>query len=60
MEQVDGRDKEEKREKVCLLDGERGLWSLVLSLLTGMVYILNIFHTMEGRQARALQPRSPA
>lgn len=46
-EEADWRDREGKREKVCLLDGERGLWTLVLSIFMGMIYILDIFHVME-------------
>jgi hypothetical protein len=38
-----------KRDKpvVCVMDGERALWKMLMTFLTGIICILDIFHVLE-------------
>jgi len=45
--EVERRDPEGTKQRVCLMDGSRGLWKCALTTLTGFTFILDIFHALE-------------
>ena len=45
--EVDRRDPEQTKHRVCLMDGSRGLWKAALETLPGFTFILDLFHALE-------------
>jgi len=46
-QQVEALNPERKKPVVCVMDGERALWKMLLSYLSGIICILDIFHVLE-------------
>jgi hypothetical protein len=46
-QQVEARNPQRKKSVVCVMDGERALWKMLMSYLSGVVCILDIFHVLE-------------
>jgi hypothetical protein len=46
-QQVEARNAERTKPVVCVMDGERALWKMLLNYLCGIICILDIFHVME-------------
>jgi len=46
-EQVKLRNPKGRKKVVCVMDGERALWKMLLTLLPGIVCILDLFHVLE-------------
>jgi len=46
-EQVEARNPRRKKPVVCVMDGERALWKMLLSYLCGIICILDLFHMLE-------------
>lgn len=46
-EQVKLRNPKGRKKVVCVMDGERALWKMLLALLPGIVCILDLFHVLE-------------
>jgi hypothetical protein len=46
-EQVKLRNPKGGKKVVCVMDGERALWKMLLTLLPGIVCILDLFHVLE-------------
>jgi hypothetical protein len=46
-EQVEMRNPMRTKPVVCVMDGERALWKMLLNYLCGIICILDIFHVME-------------
>lgn len=46
-EQVAARNPGGNKPVVCVMDGERALWRMLMSSLTGIIGILDIFHVLE-------------
>jgi hypothetical protein len=45
--EVERRDGERTKHRVCLMDGSRGLWKAARDTLTGFTFILDLFHALE-------------
>jgi len=45
--EVEHRDHEATKHRVCLMDGAPSLWKLALTTLTGFTFILDLFHALE-------------
>jgi hypothetical protein len=46
-QQVEVRNPKRQKPVVCVMDGERALWKMLLTYLCGVICILDIFHVME-------------
>jgi len=46
-EQVSARNKEGAKPVVCVMDGDRSLWSTLMQFVVGVVCILDIYHVLE-------------
>jgi hypothetical protein len=46
-EQVKARNPRGGKPVVCVMDGERALWKMLLALVPGVVCILDLFHVLE-------------
>lgn len=46
-EQVKLRNPKGHKPVVCVMDGERALWKMLLTLVSGVVCILDLFHVLE-------------
>ena len=46
-QQVEARNPKRAKPVVCVMDGERALWKMLLNYLCGIICILDIFHVME-------------
>jgi hypothetical protein len=46
-EQVKLRNPRGRKPVVCVMDGERALWKMLLALVRGVVCILDLFHVLE-------------
>lgn len=46
-EQVKLRNPRGRKKAVCVMDGERALWKMLLALVPGVVCILDLFHVLE-------------
>jgi len=49
VEAINPRDENGERKKpvVCVMDGERALWKMLMTYLCGIICILDIFHVLE-------------
>ena len=47
QQQVAARNPKGDKPGVCVMDGERALWKMLTSYLTGIVCILDLFHVLE-------------
>jgi len=47
QQQVEARNPKRKKPVVCVMDGERALWKMLMTYLSGVVCILDIFHVLE-------------
>lgn len=45
--EIERRDPEGAKQRVCLMDGSPGLWKMALKTLTDFTFILDIFHVLE-------------
>ena len=45
--EVERRDPQGEKKRVCLMDGSRALWVLALALLKGFTFVLDLFHALE-------------
>ena len=45
--EVAGRDPEKQKRRVCIIDGSRTLWKLVLAGLSGFTFVLDLYHVLE-------------
>ena len=45
--EVERRDPNHQKHRVCLMDGCKGLWVLALAMLRGFTFILDLFHALE-------------
>jgi hypothetical protein len=46
-QQVETRNPKRIKPVVCVMDGERALWKMLLSYLCGIICILDLFHVLE-------------
>ena len=46
-EQVKLRNPKGRKKVVCVMDGERALWKMLLASVSGVVCILDLFHVLE-------------
>jgi hypothetical protein len=46
-EQLKLRNPRGRKKVVCVMDGERALWKMLLSIIPGVVCILDLFHVLE-------------
>lgn len=46
-EQLKLRNPRSRKKVVCVMDGERALWKMLLTLVPGVVCILDLFHVLE-------------
>jgi len=46
-QQVEALNPGRKKPVVCVMDGERALWKMLVTYLTGVICILDIFHVLE-------------
>jgi len=44
---VEALNPDRKKPVVCVMDGERALWKMLMNFLTGIICILDIFHVLE-------------
>ena len=44
---VEALNPDRKKPVVCVMDGERALWKMLMTFLTGIICILDIFHVLE-------------
>ena len=47
QEEVERRDPEGEKQRVCVLDGDAALWRRAVKALVGFIFILDIFHVLE-------------
>jgi hypothetical protein len=45
--EIERRDPDRTKHRVCLMDGSRGLWKVALATLRGFTFILDLFHALE-------------
>ena len=46
-QEVERRDPEGKKQRVCLMDGDPALWRWAQQVLEGFIFILDLFHVLE-------------
>jgi len=46
-EQVEARNPDRRKPVICVMDGDRSLWRLLVQLVVGVVGILDIYHVLE-------------
>lgn len=46
-EQVEARNKDGAKQVVCVMDGDRSLWKMLMRFVVGVVCILDIYHALE-------------
>ena len=46
-EQLKARNGDGKKKVVCVMDGERALWKMLVKYVTGIVCIIDIYHVLE-------------
>ena len=46
-EQVEARNKDDTKQVVCVMDGDRSLWKMLIRFVAGVVCILDIYHALE-------------
>ncbi len=46
-EQIAARNKDGTKQVVCVMDGDRSLWSMLAQFVAGVVCILDIYHVLE-------------
>jgi len=46
-EQLKLRNPRDRKKVVCVMDGERALWKMLLAMVPGVVCILDLFHVLE-------------
>lgn len=46
-QQVQARNPKRKKPVVCVMDGERALWKMLMNYLSGIICILDLFHMLE-------------
>jgi len=46
-EQVEARNKDGTKQVVCVMDGDRSLWKMLIRFVVGVVCILDIYHALE-------------
>jgi hypothetical protein len=47
QQEVEARNPHRAKPVVCVMDGERALWKMLVNYLTGIICILDIFHVLE-------------
>ena len=52
-QQVDARNPKREKPVVCVMDGERALWTMLKRFMLGVVCILDLYHMMERLWAAA-------
>lgn len=47
VDEMERRDPDKTKQRICLMDGSPGLWTVALNKLDGCTFILDIFHVLE-------------